>query len=229
MKTNDEHYQSSADLPDTLPIFPLPGALLLPGGDLPLNIFEPKYLEMVATTLSGDRLIGMIQPRNMETERDLDSADCLPKSELYEVGCAGRITSFMEVKDNQVQIVLSGICRFKIAEEVASSQPFDIVRPDYTDFLIDLVDENETIGEDRQRLLVSLRRFLDARSMQVDWNEIRAVPTSTLINTLSMIGSFTSGEKQALLEAPDLRQRTRTLMALADMSTGSGDGERVVQ
>ena len=229
MKTNDERYQSTADLPGMLPIFPLPGALLLPGGDLPLNIFEPKYLQMVATALSGDRLIGMIQPRNMETEGDLDSAGCLPKSELYEVGCAGRITSFMEVENNQVQIVLSGICRFKIAEEAASSQPFRMVRPDYTDFLIDLVDENETIGEDREHLLASLRRFLEARSMQVDWDEIHGVPTSTLINTLSMIGSFTAGEKQALLEAPDLRQRTRTLMALADMSTGSGDGGQVVQ
>ena len=104
-----------------------------------------------------------------------------------------------------------------------------MVRPDYTDFLIDLVDENETIGEDRERLLASLRRFLEARPMQVDWDEIHGVPTSTLINTLSMIGSFTAGEKQALLEAPDLRQRTRTLMALADMSTGSGDGGQVVQ
>ena len=229
LKSNDERYQSAADLPGTLPIFPLPGALLLPGGDLPLNIFEPRYLEMVSTALSGNRLIGMIQPRNMETERELDPAGSVPDSELYEVGCAGRITSFLEVENNQVQIILTGICRFKISQEVSSQSPFRVVRADYDEFLVDLTDENETIGEDRERLLASLRRFLDARSMQADWNEIREVSTSTLINTLSMIGSFSAGEKQALLEAPNLKQRTRTLMALADMSTGPDGGERVVQ
>ncbi len=229
LKSNDERYQSAADLPKTLPMFPLPGALLLPGGDLPLNIFEPRYLEMVSTALSGNRLIGMIQPRNMETERELDPAGSVPDTELYEVGCAGRITSFLEVENNQVQIILTGICRFKISEEVESQSPFRVVRPDYDEFLVDLTDENETIGEDREKLLASLRRFLDARSMQADWDEIREVSTSTLINTLSMIGSFTAGEKQALLEAPNLKQRTRTLMALADMSTGPDGGERVVQ
>ncbi len=229
MKTNNERYQTVADLPKTLPVFPLPGALLLPGGDLPLNIFEPRYLEMVSTALSGERVIGMIQPRNMETEIDLDAQDELSSSDLYDVGCAGRITSFMEVENNQVQIILSGICRFKIRNTVESQTPFRIVHADYDEFLIDLTDENETIGEDRERLLESLRRFLDARSMQADWDEIREVSTTTLINTLSMIGSFTAGEKQALLEAPDLKQRTRTLIALADMSTGSEDGERVVQ
>ena len=229
MNTNHERYQTLADLPETLPVFPLAGALLLPGGDLPLNIFEPRYLEMVASALSGERVIGMIQPRNMETEGDLDAHDELSESDLYEVGCAGRITSFMEVEHNQVQIILSGICRFKIRSDVKSKSPFRVVRADYDDFLVDLTDENDTIGDDRERLLESLRRFLDARSMQADWDEIREVSTTTLINTLSMIGSFTSGEKQALLEAPDLKQRTRTLIALADMSTGSEDGERVVQ
>ena len=216
-------------MPQTLPIFPLPGALLLPGGDLPLNIFEPRYLEMVATALAGDRLIGMIQPRNMETENDLDTTREVSKPELYEVGCAGRITSFMEVENNQVQIILSGICRFKIVREAGSQEPFRVVQADYDEFLIDLTDENDTIGSDRELLLDSLRRFLDARSMQADWDEIREVSTSTLINTLSMIGSFTAGEKQALLEAPNLKQRARTLMALADMSVGSGNGEHVVQ
>lgn len=229
MKANDERYQTAADLPQTLPIFPLPGALLLPGGDLPLNIFEPRYLEMVATALAGDRLIGMIQPRNMETENDLDTTHDVSKPELYEVGCAGRITSFMEVENNQVQIILSGICRFKIVREAGSQEPFRVVQADYDEFLIDLTDENDTIGSDRELLLDSLRRFLDARSMQADWDEIREVSTSTLINTLSMIGSFTAGEKQALLEAPNLKQRARTLMALADMSVGSGTGEHVVQ
>lgn len=229
LKTNDDRYQSAADLPDTLPIFPLPGALLLPGGDLPLNIFEPRYLEMISTALAGNRLIGMIQPRNMETEGDLDSDSKVTTPELYEVGCAGRITSFMEVENNQVQIILTGICRFKISQEVETKSPFRMVRADYNEFVVDLTDENETIGEDRERLLDSLRRFLDARSMQADWDEIREVSTSTLINTLSMIGSFTAGEKQALLEAPNLKQRTRTLMALADMSTGPDGAERVVQ
>ncbi len=229
MKTNNEHYRTVADLPETLPVFPLPGALLLPGGELPLNIFEPRYLEMVSSALSGERVIGMIQPRNMETEHDLDPQDELTRSDLYEVGCAGRITSFMEVENNQVQIILSGICRFRISSEANSPSPYRVVRADYDDFLIDLTDESDTVGDDRERLLESLRRFLDARSMQADWDEIREVSTITLINTLSMIGSFTAGEKQALLEAPDLKQRTRTLIALADMSTGQENTDRVVQ
>jgi len=229
VKTRNEHYRTVADLPETLPVFPLPGALLLPGGELPLNIFEPRYLEMVSSALSGERVIGMIQPRNMETERDLDQHEELSSSDLYEVGCAGRITSFMEVENNQVQIILSGICRFKIFSEADSQSPFRVVRADYDDFLIDLTDESDTVGDDRERLLESLRRFLDARSMQADWDEIREVSTTTLINTLSMIGSFTAGEKQALLEAPDLKQRTRTLIALADMSIGPENANRVVQ
>lgn len=229
MKNYNERYQTMADLPETLPVFPLPGALLLPGGDLPLNIFEPRYLEMVSSALSGERVIGMIQPRNMEKEGDLDAHDELSGSDLYEIGCAGRITSFMEVENNQVQIILSGICRFKIRGEVDTKSPFRVIRANYEDFLVDLTDEDDTIGDDRERLLDSLRRFLEARSMQADWEEIREVSTTTLINTLSMIGSFTAGEKQALLEAPDLKQRTRTLIALADMSIGPEDTERVVQ
>jgi Lon protease-like protein len=224
---NDDRYKSTEDLPKTLPIFPLPGALLLPGGELPLNIFEPRYLQMIAHALSGDRLIGMIQPRHMESEHDLASTDSV--SELYDIGCAGRITSFVEGDQNQVQIILSGICRFKIGRELDAINSFRLVRPLWDEFCVDLTDEDATVAEDREELLDSLRRFLASKSMQADWDEICEASTPTLINTMTLIGSFTSGEKQALLEAPDLLQRTRTLMALTEMSISSAaNGDAVV-
>jgi len=219
LKNITEHYSSVSDLPGTLPIFPLHGALLLPGGDLPLNIFEPRYLQMVSQALAGDRLIGMIQPRDMETETDLNSAGSSGK--LYEIGCAGRITSFSEGEGNQIQIILTGVCRFRIFQELKSPAPYRLVQPSFEEFAIDLTDENPSVMNERERLLESLRGFLEARSMEADWNAINTAATSTLINTLTMIGSFSASEKQALLEAPDLAHRTRTLMVLTDMSIGT--------
>ncbi|MEE4236059.1 MAG: LON peptidase substrate-binding domain-containing protein [Anderseniella sp.] len=213
-----------------MPIFPLPGAVLLPGGDLPLNIFEPRYLQMLADSLASHRLIGMIQPRHMESEQDLSLLSAAASPELYNVGCAGRITSFHESGDGPIQIVLSGICRFHVMQEIGSAKPYRTVEADYLPFATDLTDEflNETDTE-RQDLLDSLDQFLKARSMRADWNEIVSAPTETLINTLVMIGSFSPREKQAVLEAADLRERTRTLVALTRMSIeqpfgSNGDG-----
>jgi Lon protease-like protein len=217
----DALYSTVDDLPPRLPVFPLPGAVLLPGGDLPLNIFEPRYLKMLSDALATDRLIGMVQPRGVADETDLSLADQSAPPELYSVGCAGRITSFNEVETGQVQIVLSGICRFRIIQELDTSLPYRMVQPSFEEFTVDLdKDELAEGDEDRKGLLESLGRFLDAQSMHADWNEIEAASTPTLINTLVMIGSFSASEKQAVLEASDLRERTRTLKALTDMSVG---------
>ena len=212
-------FKSVADLPAILPIFPLPGALLLPNGDLPLNIFEPRYLQMVAKALSSNRLIGMIQPRDIESELDLLGQS--NSGELYTVGCVGRITSFVEADQGQVQIILTGVCRFRMMEEIHDGAPFRSVQASYDEFAVDMTDEDATVGQDRELLLNSIERFLDARSISADWDEVREASTSTLVNMLTMIGSFSSGEKQALLEASDLHERTRTLMALTEMAVAS--------
>lgn len=221
-----ETYRSIRDLPDQLPIFPLPGAVLLPGGDLPLNIFEPRYLQMLADSLATHRLIGMIQPRHMESERDPSLSSAAAPPELYSIGCAGRITSFHESGDGPIQIVLSGICRFNILREISTSRPYRTIEAEYGPFTADLTDEEliETEAE-RQDLLSSLGQFLKARDMQADWDEIVSASTPTLINTLVMIGSFSAREKQAVLEAADLRERTRTLVALTRMSIEQPYGE----
>ncbi len=218
----DHMYSSIDHLPATLPIFPLPGAVLLPGGDLPLNIFEPRYLKMLSDSLATHRLIGMIQPRQIDNESDPAMSASRPAPQLFDVGCAGRITSFNESGEGQVQIILSGVCRFRVAQELETVTPYRTVRADYSPFLVDLdPDELPETDSDRQGLLDSLGRYLEMRSMQADWEEIEAAPTSTLINTLIMIGSFSTGEKQAVLEASDLRERTRTLTTLSDMAVNA--------
>jgi Lon protease-like protein len=225
-------YKTVSDLPSSLPIFPLPGAVLLPGGDLPLNIFEPRYLKMLADSLASHRLIGMIQPRHIDSEGDPALSSSAREPDLYTVGCAGRITSFHEDDEGPVQIVLSGICRFKVVEELSSVLPYRTVRPGFDSFSGDLLDDDlDEDDAERRSLLDSLDKFLKARSMRADWHEIEAASTPTLINTLVMIGSFSPREKQAVLEATDLRERTRTLVMLTNMSIedrfdGSG-GESV--
>ena len=221
----DHMYTSLDHLPASLPIFPLPGAVLLPGGDLPLNIFEPRYLKMLSDSLATHRLIGMIQPRAIDNESDPAMSASRPAPELFDVGCAGRITSFNESGEGQVQIILSGVCRFRVAKELQSGTPYRTIRADYAPFRVDLeVDELPDSDSARRGLLDSLARYLDMRSIQADWEEIEAAPTSTLINTLIMIGSFSSREKQAVLEAADLRERTRTLTALSDMAVNAFAG-----
>ena len=223
-------YRSVADLPPSLPIFPLPGAVLLPGGDLPLNIFEPRYLRMLSDSLATHRMIGMIQPRLIDSERDPALTSDGPNPDLYSIGCAGRITSFHEDGSGPVQIVLSGVCRFRIVAELDTKLPYRAVHPDFAPFGGDLLDDDlDEADAERVSLLDSLDKFLKARSMRADWEEIEAASTPTLINTLVMIGSFTPREKQAVLEAGDLRDRTRTLVALTKMSInehldGSGSG-----
>lgn len=218
-------YSSLGDLPSSLPIFPLPGAVLLPGGDLPLNIFEPRYLKMLSDSLATHRMIGMIQPRHIDTESDTGLSVRSPAPELYSIGCAGRITSFHESGEGPVQIVLSGICRFRITRELDQELPYRLVQPDFSGFADDL-DDSDLADDDneRQELLTSLERYLKSRSMQADWDEITLASTPTLINTLVMIGSFTPGEKQAVLEAGGLRERTRTLVTLTNMSVEDNAG-----
>lgn len=208
-------YRSAEDLPGRLPIFPLGGALLLPRVQLPLNIFEPRYLDMVDDALKTDRVIGMIQPRE---DGQVDSRAPADAPELYSVGCVGRITSFTETDDGRVLITLSGVCRFTLVEELDTLTRYRIVKPDYSDFLDDLRPGFGEERVDRESVISALRDYLDAHNLKTDWNEINQASSEVLVNSLSMISPYSWGEKQALLEARDLRSRAEILVALTKMA-----------
>jgi len=202
-------YQSIEELPQTLPIFPLTGALLLPRGHLPLNIFEPRYLAMVDSALSTTRLIGMIQPTEPE--------DKVLKPKLSAVGCAGRIVSYRETEDGRFLITLLGVCRFRVVEELNTITPYRQLRADYSAYLGDMVapppDEFP-----RDRLASALRDYLSRRDLKADWGSVMSAPADVLVNALAMLCPFEPAEKQALLEAPGWSERVDTLVALLEMA-----------
>jgi Lon protease-like protein len=198
-------YRRARDLPDVIPVFPLDGALLLPGGVLPLQIFEPRYLNMIDDAMAGDRIIGMIQT-NGEGNR--------ARPGLAQVGCAGRITSYSETGDGKYLIALTGLCRFRVIEETAEPKPYRQVKADFAGFAPDLQSEDEGVEFERAAFLDLLRRYLDNRGLGVEWDVVNAAPAPALINSLSMALPFEPVEKQALLEAPDLEERRSVLATL---------------
>jgi uncharacterized protein len=213
-------YKSPADLPRELKVFPLPGALLLPRAELPLNIFEPRYLEMVSAAMASDHLIGMIQPED-------EDADLAGKPGLCRIGCAGRITSYAETPDNRVLITLTGVARFGIVKEIDARTPFRQVAADFTPFASDLTSEDEAGNVDRPGLIKVFRDYLAANDMSADWEQVNSASTETLVNTLSLLAPYAPRDKQALLEAPDLKSRADVLIALTEMAlarSGSGAG-----
>ncbi|MFC3226128.1 LON peptidase substrate-binding domain-containing protein [Marinibaculum pumilum] len=203
--------------PPTLPIFPLPGVLLLPGGKLPLNIFEPRYLQMTEDAMASHRMIGMVQPQ----EAELRAA----KPQPYKVGCAGRITSFSETGDGRYLITLTGIIRFRIVEELSVTTGYRQVVADYEEFGGDL-EPPAADALDGARLLNALRAYLSATGIPADWDSINRAPLPTLVTSLAMICPFSASEKQALLEAPDAAERARTLVALMEMAAIDAAGRR---
>jgi Lon protease-like protein len=203
-------YPHTADLPATLPVFPLTGALLLPRGVLPLNVFEPRYLALVDAALSGTRLIGMIQPTVHE--------DKALKPPLSAVGCVGRITSYQENDDGRYVVALTGICRFKVAEELDIETPYRQVTPDYAPFAGDLAEGTITRDFPRERLAVALKAYLSNRELKADWQSVMGAPAESLVNALAMLCPFEPAEKQALLEAQCLTDRVDTLVALLEMA-----------
>jgi Lon protease-like protein len=207
-------------LPETIPVFPLEGALLLPGGRLPLRIFEPRYLEMTDDALATYRLIGMIQPTTSEGERP----------SLYTVGCLGRLTSWSETSDNRYAIVLTGVCRFRIREEVSGPRMYRMVRADYAEFMSDMDPDPKEPAFDRTRLANGIRQFLGRHQMENLWPTIEELPTGLLVNSLAMVCPFAPSEKQALLESPNLSDRARLLMTLIEMNVaGSAGSEGTMQ
>ena len=214
-----DQYRSVADLPGTIPVFPLAGAILLPRGQLPLNIFEPRYLQMIDEALSGARLIGMVQPSFDGALR----ADGEP--EICSVGCIGRITSLAESGDGRYLISLQGVCRFRLVRELPVKTPYRQCK--VTCFVGDL-DEDQTGGEvDRPALLATFRSYLEANGLEADWESVSRAENAMLVNALSMMAPYGPAEKQALLEAPDLKTRADILVAVSEMefarSRGAGD------
>jgi Lon protease-like protein len=208
-------YTSLDELPTVLPIFPLTGAVLLPRGQLPLNIFEPRYLAMVDAALSGTRFIGMIQPTESE-------ASGLPPA-LAKVGCAGRIVSYQETDDGRYMIALAGICRFRILEELLVKTPYRQVKPDYMPFYGDL-GSDMTDEFPRERLIAALKTYLAQNDLKADWRSVVNAPPETLVNALAMLCPFEPPEKQALLEARGWPERVDTLIALLEMSVATSPG-----
>lgn len=207
----NKRYESAADLPDHVPVFPLSGALLLPSGHMPLNVFEPRYLAMVDAALGGDRLIGMIQPA-------LDAPKKVPSPPLCEIGCLGRITEFSETGDGRYAIALVGVSRFRVVEEIAAITPYRQCRISVDGFA-DLAEPLS--GEDavdRSALLRTFRDYLAANELEADWDSVNRATNAGLVTALSMMSPYGPPEKQALLEAPDHATRARTLIGITEMA-----------
>lgn len=212
---------SPADLPETLPIFPLPGALLLPRGRLPLHVFEPRYLAMVDDVLkTPGRLLGMIQPIGEECGED---------TRLHSIGCAGRITSFTETDDGRYMITLTGVSRFRLGQVETGFTPYLKAQMGWDSFDRDLGKPEHDTGLNREEFLALLTRYFNLQELQTDWESLESAEDELLINALSMLCPFAPEDKQALLEAPSLPTRRETLVTLMEFALRKGAGEEKVQ
>jgi Lon protease-like protein len=221
----NEIYKGPEDLAGVIPIFPLPGALLLPRGQMPLNIFEPRYIAMIdAALMSGNRLIGMIQP---------DPAH--PGSEdhpnLYKVGCVGRITQIAETGDGRYLLQLTGVSRFRVEEELPVTTLFRQCRVTYAPFADDFIARKGEEEVDRKAVLQALSDFLKANDLKTDWEGIENAPNEALVNALAMMSPYGTAEKQAMLEAPDLKTRAEILVAVTEieLAKNNSPGETPLQ
>ena len=208
MQAGNVSYNTPDDLPEVVPVFPLAGSLLLPDANMPLNIFEPRYLAMIDDAIRGHRLVGIIQPR-------WDVGDAGDTPPVVAVGCLGRITAFQEAGDGRYIVNLAGVCRFRQTHELPGRNGYRLFK--ITPFAGDLADADAE-GVDREALLGAFRAFLEANGMEADWDSVSKTPTDALVNMLSMMSPYGPAEKQALLEAPDLKTRAETLVAITEMS-----------
>lgn len=218
-----DRYRRPADLPPRIPLFPLRGAILLPRATLPLNVFEPRYLQMLDDVMSGDRLIGIVQPAAGEGHEDEESPEG-DAIRLRGVGCVGRVTSYQELENARLMITLTGVVRYDILDEALTDLPYRVASVSYDRFATDL---SEGLGEDqvdRANLLRVLRSYLDANKLEADWTAIQRASSEFLINALCVMCPYGPEEKQALLEAEDLRCRADVLVALAEMELASSGG-----
>ena len=217
-------YQGPEDCPAVIPVFPLGGALLLPRGQMPLNIFEPRYIAMIDDAIRTHRVVGVIQP---EPESGRQSAT----PALLQVGCLGRITQFAETGDDRYILTLTGIGRFRIADELPVTTPYRQCRVTYDDFILDFTARAGEDEVDRNALLKALRAFAKASDLKIDWKGVNEAPNEALVNALSMMCPFGPREKQALLEAPSLKERAEVLVAITEieLARNGADPETTLQ
>ncbi len=193
-------------LPETLPIFPLAGTIVMPGNELPLNIFEPRYLNMVSDALGSHRMIGMIQP-------DPHAAG---ETDLYPTGCAGRITQYRETNDGRIEMILSGVCRYDIGEELPGTRGYRLVMPDWSRFPDDYADHDGDLRNEHDLLVNTLHRYFEAKQLEVDWSMLERLPTVQLMNSLSMALPLSEQTRQVLLETVQPAERLSTFTAMLD-------------
>ena len=205
-----------ADLPEVIAIFPLTGVLLLPGGRLPLNIFEPRYLAMTRDAIAGDRIIGMCQP--------LEPMDPSQKPDIYDTGCAGRITAFSETDDGRYLITLAGLCRFDVVREQPLRDGYRQVVADYAPYAEDFEPEHD-MKLDRDRLIGLLKPYFASHEIEADWEAVENAGDQDLITSLAMMCPFAPPEKQALLQSPDMAERADMIIALMEMAVARRTGE----
>jgi uncharacterized protein len=218
-----DHYRRPADLPPRIPIFPLRGAILLPRATLPLNVFEPRYLALLNDVMSGSRILGIVQPGRSGADPDAESPE--GKSEgLRKVGCAGRVTSYQELDDGRLVISVTGVARYDILDEASTAHPYRVMSVSYDRFARDF---SAGLGEelvDRVNLLRVLKTYLEESNLKADWTAIQRASSESLINALSVMSPYGAEEKQALLEAADLKARADVLVALAEMEIAASGG-----
>ena len=215
MKLN-RTFAGPADMPPTIPLFPLTGALLLPRRPIQLTVFEPRYLTMLDEALTGERLIGVIQPTAEE-----ETSDSAP--ELYPLGCAGRIVQYAEIGDGRCFLTLMGVARFRLVAEAPIPGPYRIAVTDYSPFAEDFLEGAGEAAVDREDLLETLKRFAEANEIKVAWSDIKKASNEALVNGLSMMSPCGAKEKQALLEAPDLKSRAEMLVAITTIDLARGE------
>jgi len=208
-------FLKAGDLPQVIPVFPLSGVLLLPHAQLPLNVFEPRYLNMVDDAMAAERMIGMIQPVGGDAARP----------HLAAVGCLGRITSFAETSDGRYLITLTGLCRFQVAGELSNRLPYRQVRADYGAFEADVKPLVDDDGFDRIRFLAALKAYLERHGLDVDWDTAKSAPAEALVNSLAMALPFEPAERQALLEAVAFPERRDTLITLMEIDAADRSGD----
>jgi hypothetical protein len=214
-------YRKTSDLPARIPIFPLGGAVLYPRSALPLNVFEPRYLNMIDDVIAGDRVLGMIQPAR-------DGHEDLPPP-VMDIGCLGRITSFAETDDGRYLITLSGVIRFQVRAELAVDKPYRMVAADYAAYAEDLIAPRADYLMDRERLEAALRRYVQANGYAVDWERVERADAESLVNAISTLCPFEPAERQALLEARRLDERCATLITLLELNAFDDDGDHPLQ
>jgi Lon protease-like protein len=214
-------YRKVQDLPRVFPVVPLTGAILFPRGGLPLNIFEPRYLNMIDDAMASERLIGMVQPAPRP-------ADPLSPA-LSDVGCLGRLTSFAETDDGRYLIMLTGVARFRVERELDTHMPYRKVEASFDDFADDLTSPGAAYAIDRSRLVKSLRRYVEVNGFQVEWSAVDEAGPEVLVNAVATLCPFEPVEKQALLETVRLDERCAALVTLLELNIGGGASDRPVQ